>query len=335
MNRDHSTVEVGLRTLFQMEDSMKKFITLIVIVCVGTNMGFATHTLKLLGEPEDARLLIIHADDVGMSHNVNVASLDAMKRGVVTTGSIMMPCPWVSELVKKVEKDPVYDLGLHLTLNCEWGGFRWPSVAPTNLVKGLIDPHGYMHPDVRTTVGTASPDEVKMEIRAQVRKALDMGLQPTHMDSHMGTVYYHPGFFQAAVEVAEEVDIPFMLMDYNERIEKRWGRIEHMNPSAVATWKAKGYPLIDDLLSIEGVGPDESRAFYERTIKELQPGVSLLIIHCGKASEELSSITSAHRQREMDHQIFTDPAMRELIESEGIKLIGWNELKAVWDKRQR
>lgn len=314
---------------------MKKIAFVLVTILMTIPPSQASNTLKLLGEKPDAKLLIIHADDIGMSHNVNVAGVEALKKGIVTSASVMMPCPWVPELVNMAKKNPGLDLGVHLTMNSEWGGFRWQPVAPNPLVKGLIDPDGYMHAGVMATATKAKPEEVEAEIRAQVQKAIDMGLEPTHIDSHMGTIYARGDFFNAAVKVSEEFDIPFMMMDMNQRIQERWGARDYMYPGALDALKGRGLPLLDDLLSIDGTSPEQSREWYKKTLARLQPGVSLLIIHPGLPSEELSAITSHHRQREMDYEIFTDPKMRAFIEKQGIKLIGWKELKAVWDRRTR
>ncbi len=319
---------------------MKRFklshLTLCLSILIAMNTRAETsHTLELLGEPQDARLLIIHADDAGMSNNVNHASIDALKKGIVTSSSVMMPCPWVPGLVQMAKENPGLDLGIHLTMNSEWGAFRWAPLAPRNEVPGLIDEQGYMHKSVMGTIQAAKPEEVGKEVRAQIEHALRLGLKPSHLDSHMGTLYYHPGFFQATMQAAEEYDIPFMLMNMTERNIKRWGKPESFDEAAAEDLKKRGYPMIDALLSIQDVPAEQSRAWYEKTIRSLEPGVNLLIIHVGLPGPELSTITNAHRQREMDYEIFTDPAMRKLIEDEGIKLISWKDLKAVWDRRQR
>ncbi len=147
------------------------------------------NTAERLGYPADARLLIIHADDTGMCHSANLASIDALKKGIVTSGSIMVPCPWFMEIADYAREHPEIDLGLHLTHTSEWKSYRWRPLALSSLVPGLIDAEGYMHSHVGSVVRSSNAKEIEAEIRAQIEFALQNGVKPTHLDSHMGTLY--------------------------------------------------------------------------------------------------------------------------------------------------
>jgi predicted glycoside hydrolase/deacetylase ChbG (UPF0249 family) len=157
------------------------------------------------------KLLIIHADDMGMSHSANRATIRAFETGAISSASLMMPCAWVAEAADWIKRNPTADVGLHLTLTSEWGTNRWRPVAPVDKVKGLLDPQGYMWRSVEDVVRRASPQEVETEIRAQVELALQMGLKPTHLDSHMGTLYADARFFEVFLKVAMEYRIPPMV----------------------------------------------------------------------------------------------------------------------------
>ena len=151
----------------------------------------------LVEEPSAEKLLIIHADDVGMCHSVNEATILALEGGIVTSGSIMVPCPWFLEIAEYCRENPEADLGIHITLTSEWKHYRWRPVSSINKVPGLIDEEGYLWHSEEDVAKHASPAEVEIEIRAQVQRAIDFGIKPTHIDTHMGTVYETPEFFAA------------------------------------------------------------------------------------------------------------------------------------------
>ncbi|MGQ9697036.1 MAG: polysaccharide deacetylase family protein, partial [Armatimonadota bacterium] len=168
---------------------------------------------QLLGN-SGTRYLIVHADDLGMCHSENAASFRAMEAGLVTCGSVMMPCPWVLEVVEYAKTHPDVDLGIHLTLNSEWMTYRWRPVAPVDKVRGLVDPQGYMWQSVEDVLKHATATEVETECRAQIEYALKLGLKPTHLDTHMGTILAKPEFAEIYLKLGREYGLPVMLPRY-------------------------------------------------------------------------------------------------------------------------
>src|SRR3954447_13875201 len=142
-------------------------------------------TAQRLGHGPDAKLLMVHADDAGMCHSVNMATSEALLSGSVQSASVMMPCPWVSEFADIARQHSDLDIGLHLTLTSEWKHYRWRPVAPAEKVKGLLDPDGYMGQDVRPVPADAPAGEIETELRAQVERARHFGIQFTHVDPPM------------------------------------------------------------------------------------------------------------------------------------------------------
>jgi predicted glycoside hydrolase/deacetylase ChbG (UPF0249 family) len=274
-----------------------------------------------LGYPRGARLLIVHADDVGVTHSVNAATIKGLESGLVNSASLMVPCPWFPEIADYARSHPDADFGLHLTLTSERVYYRWGPVASKDKVPSLVDEYGYFHHDWKPTTGI-NPKEVDVELRAQIDRAYAMGLRPTHLDSHQYRLFDNgKELFDAVVRIAHDYKLPlFVARDwFAERpyLEKSLG------PADI---------VIDHTVTIDpGVAPDKWADFYRAALMNLQPGVTEFVIHLGFADEELKSATrerdtwgAAWRQRDFD--FFTSQEFRRLLAAQDIKLITWREI---------
>jgi hypothetical protein len=278
----------------------------------------------LLGSP-DATYLIVHADDMGMCHSENQATFNAMERGLVTCGSVMMPCPWVMEVVQFAKSHPDVDLGVHLTLNSEWSAFRWRPLSPPDKVPGLIDPEGYMWRSVEDVVKHATPAEVEAECRAQIQRAIDLGLRPTHIDTHMGAVVATPEFAQVYLKLGREFRLPVMLPKV--MLEDGKDTTPSVARPLLKQMEASGVPLLDALAGTNvSASSDGRRAAYAKVIEGLPRGASQIIVHLGLDDDELKAITSFARTRYWDYLAFTHPETRRIIQDRGIRLIGWRPI---------
>lgn len=284
-----------------------------------------------LGYDEDARLLIVHADDVGLSHGVNVATAEATTSGSVSSFSVMAPAPWLPEIAALCEDHPEWDVGVHLALTSEWKGYRWSPVAPVSDVPGLLDDDGYMHRDVLSVALRATPTEVERELRAQIDRVLALGIRPTHLDTHMGTVFARAEFFEIYYRLGVEYGVPVMMP----------------KPTAPAIARAQddGYPIDDRYLDIVRQGPlplidelvtgvpnaelDARTQDYQNVIRNLSPGVTQIIVHLATDAAETRAITNAWGRRYNDYRIFTDPAMADFLAEQDVKLIGWRDIQAL------
>ncbi len=304
-----------------------------IVGCVAA-AAQATTSMQLGYGPED-KVLMVHADDIGMSHSVNVATIEAFKKGMVTSGSIMVPCPWFPEIAAYAREHPELDLGLHLTLTSEWKYLRWRPVAPPEKVKGLLDEEGYMWRSERQTAMKATPGEIETELRAQIDRALAFGIKPTHLDTHMGTLYTRRDFFEVYTRLGKEYGIPVMVM--------------RPTPEAIAHGKAIGSPINEDVLKqvqsdgfamldylvtgVPGRTFEERKKAYHDLLRNLKPGVTMLIVHLGMDDPELRAVTNSWQQRHADFLSFTDPETEALIRELGIKLTTWREMsKVAWKK---
>ena len=287
-----------------------------------------TYAERLGWEPK-ARVVMFHCDDAGMSHASNLGAIESLEKGVVTSVSIMMPCPWVPEIVNYVKEHPQVDAGLHLTMNSEWNLYRWGPLAGKPAVPGLCDPDGYLWHPVQETAKHATPDEVEREIRAQIEKAEAMGLHPTHIDTHMGALAATPEFFDRYVKVGIEKHIPVLAIGGH----RSFARVE--NPAAMQqvqerikrVWDA-GLPVIDDLhtASYDWKEGAKSARFIEM-LKNLKPGVTMVIVHCSRPTDEFPLITSSSNLRLEDLKAMIDPEVRKILQEEQIIQTTWRELK--------
>jgi predicted glycoside hydrolase/deacetylase ChbG (UPF0249 family) len=295
--------------------------TLLTLFSGGRSQDTQKTIAERLGYSRDAKLLIVHADDLGMAHSVNAATIKAFETGLVNSGSIMVPCPWLSEIATYARKNPQADLGLHLTLTSEWTSFRWGPVLPNDRVKSLLDKDGYFRLTETEAASNADPKEVELEINAQIEKARALGIQPTHLDSHMGTLYQNKALFEVFLRVARNHKLPV-------RIAKTWfARTDFLpatlNPDDV---------YIDRILDINPTVPANDWAkFYSDAIKNLQPGVTEVVVHLAYDDTEMRGATFDHPDwgaawRQRDFDFFTSDTFRKLLQENQIKLITWREL---------
>jgi len=274
-----------------------------------------------LGFGRDAKLLIVHADDVGMTHAVNAATIKALDSGGVNSASIMVPCPWFPEIAEYAKTHPAADFGLHLTLTSERLYYRWGPVAPRDKVASLVDENGYFWHDW-TPKKRIEPKEVELELRAQIERAYAMGIHPTHLDSHQYRLYDNgKELFEVLLRIAHEKKLPFFVV-------RDWFAEHPYLESSLSPTDL----VIDHTVTIDpSVRPEKWADFYRAAIKNLQPGVTEFVIHLAFADEEMMAATrerdtwgAAWRQRDFD--FFTSAEFRRLSQEEKIQLISWREL---------
>lgn len=301
-------------------------ICLIMITCFsvvpGASAAEGRPLAERLGYKATDRLLIINGDDAGMCHAANQGTLECLEQGLMTSSTLMTPCPWFPAIAAYARAHTNLDFGVHLTHTAEWKFYRWGPIAPREQVKGLIDPAGCFWPSVEQVYAHATPEEALIEGRAQIRKALAAGVDVTHLDSHMGTLQLDARFMETYLKLAVEFDLP-LRMASQSTLEK------FQQPKLRALVAAQGIVFSDDFVYEELKEESKDvKGFWLRVLQTLKPGVTELYIHAAKPTEELRAITGSWKTRGEEFETFTrDPDIRKAIADRGIIRIGYRPLR--------
>lgn len=276
-----------------------------------------------LGYPAGSKLLVLHADDLAISHSQDAASFAALEEGAVSSASIIVPAPWLTEVADYAKAHPDADLGLHLTLTSEWKTYRWGPVASKDKVPSLLDPWGYLPMTTEEVVKNAKPAEVEIELRAQIDRAIALGIHPTHIDSHMGALFAKPEFFSIYMKLAHEYHIPFFIFKVD-------------NPQFAPLYSLiaeKDKPLMMETTAIANpsVPAGKWKDFYAGAIKNLKPGLNEIIVHLSYDNAESQAIMIDHPDygaawRQRDYNLVTSPDFKQLLADNHVILIHYRDL---------
>lgn len=302
---------------------MKLYTFLFLLFSCAAAFGQQKTIQERLGYAKDTKLLIIHADDLGVSHSENMASIHAMENGVVSSASIMVPCPWFPEIAAYAKSHPDADLGLHLTLTSEWKMYKWGPVTPHDRVSSLLDDRGYLNETTGAFLKNAKPEDVEKELRSQIERAIEFGIDPTHFDGHMAAPISSPDFLQILLKLGREYKVPV-------HVGKQFSQLFGFDFAKYITDKD-----INVDRTIMATGADYKKGmdvFYTEQIKSLQPGLNVLLLHAAYDNDEMQAVTVQYTDygaawRQQDVNFFTSEKCKKLLDDEKIKVITWREIR--------
>ena len=271
---------------------------------------------------DQTKKLIIHADDAGLSCAENEATMWVLEHGIVNSYSIMMPCPWAFHMANFAKHHPQYDSGVHLTLTSEWKHYKFGPVLPAREVPSLVDQHGHFHATRAAFKSHAHPDEVKKELRAQVERALDWGVNPTHLDSHMYTLKLSAELLDVYRALGEEFNLPILLS------KLLLGKGVTPTIHETDLWIDQLY--VGEYSWFEGSGG--LATYYDQALDNLPSGLNIMLIHPALDNAEMQSICVEHPNfgaewRQMDFDYFTNAACAEKLKKNNIQLTTWKEVQ--------
>src|SRR5512147_1703745 len=285
--------------------------------------------LKKLGFSETDRLVIIHTDDIGMCHASLEAFKDLWKFGTVTSGAVMVPCPWFPAVAQMCRANPEIDMGVHATLNAEWESYRWGPVSTRDPESGLLDADGYFNQWHQAVYDNAKPEAVDREVNTQIERALAAGIDITHVDSHMGTIM-NPKFIQSYIKSAASRLLPNMLprmdakgMDMVELSPEE----KHLYEPLIQQFEKMGIPMLDGIVSMPLDQPTGQMEIAKDLLGNLPVGITHFIFHPSIDTVELRSIAPDWESRVTNYNTFMSDELKKFIEGEDIKPIGYRQIR--------
>jgi predicted glycoside hydrolase/deacetylase ChbG (UPF0249 family) len=279
-----------------------------------------------LGYAKDAKLLIIHADDAGLSHSQDSATIAALERKAVNSASIMVPCPWFPEIAAYAKQHPEIDWGIHLTLTSEWKNYRWGGVSSSNEIASLLDKNGYLYSSVEDFGKNAKPVEVEKEIKAQIEKALAYGIKITHIDNHMGSILASPAMMGIYEKAGKQYHMPVLIpINY----------IRMIAPALLNSVDTNTISLVNNfIMAFPGIAKDKWKEFYTRALQHCKPGLNEIVFHLAFDDNESKAITVDHPEygsewRQRDFDCATSDEFKTLLKESQIHLITWGDIQKI------
>jgi len=291
--------------------------------------------LKKLGYSDSDRLVIIHTDDIGMCQASVQAYKDLWKFGTISSGAVMVPCPWFLAAAEMARHNPQMDLGVHATLNSEWDTYRWEPISTRDPASGLIDAQGFFHQTVEAVVDSASVEAVEAELDMQVERALSAGIDATHIDSHMGTIL-NPKFVQAYLQAGASRLIPNMVPRASAKGFDMMGIDEEalaMYTPILNQLESQGLPMLDGLFGMPLDHDNDHIGVAKKLLSELPEGITHFLFHPSVDTPELRAVCPDWKARVANYKAFMSDELKNFIEDSGIHLIGYRAIRDVLRKQ--
>ncbi|NRF96249.1 ChbG/HpnK family deacetylase [Paenibacillus frigoriresistens] len=291
--------------------------------------------LKLGFEGSD-RILIINADDFGITEGTNEAILALFQHAAITSTSIMIPCPATRGVLNKGDIKNIEKAGIHLTLSSTENQGLKP-VYHEDKLYSLVNSDNEFFTDIAYIEPNADLDEVRLELQAQIKYAISKGINPTHLDSHAGSIMglcTGRDFLEIALDLCQEYQLPFNLPRriliqpfINEKQRERFS-------ARISSAERRGILLIDDMISLPyclsiNAKYDTVKAQFITMIENLKPGITQLTVHPSIITEDLKRLTSCYVEREIEFRLLCDLDIMQLLKKENIKLVSWKDIRDI------
>ncbi len=285
--------------------------------------------IEKLGYEASDKVVIFHIDDMGFSHAANVASFECLDLGVASCGSVISPAPWFLETAEICRKNPKYDVGVHLTLTCEYELYRWRALSSVDPKTGLLDKERGLWRTMEEAVKNISPKAAEEEMRTQIQTALDNGIDITHIDTHMGTVM-DTKFIPFYLKMAREFNVPAFVprVTREDLIALGLEAQADIYLSLFSKLEETGIPVVDKLMAGELEVQTDKVDYYCKLFADIKPGLTHFLFHPAKMSPELNAIVpETAKGRNQDYEAFTNKQLKECAEKNELKIIGYREIR--------
>ena len=325
-----------------------KYLILFLSIFYSININSQIDNIaERLGYEKNEKLLIIHADDIGIAHSINIASFDAYKNNAINSGAAMFPSPWIKEVAEFHKEYPKYDIGIHLTLTAEWKNYKWGGISSSNEIPSLLNEYNEFYDNTSDVNINADPEEVRKELQAQIDYARSLGINPSHIDSHMGAIAVNKDLWRVYIEVGHKnklvsmatksrvfnlFDEDFPVPDYIVPVND----IYMLYPEADRTFleNSANEDIANTLIVNDIYKNEDWFNLYTSKIKSLAPGLNVFLLHLGYDNEELRAVTVDHPEygslwRQLDYDVFNSKEFKKVLKDNDIKLVTWGDIKKV------
>ncbi len=310
---------------------MKRLIALASLLlsasCV-SSVAAQTNWAERLGFPPGKRVVILHANDMGIAYEFNRAAEAGLQDGILTSASVVSAGPWFGETAEWVKTHAGQDIGITLSFVCPSKCLRWSPVAPRDEVSSLATADGYFPATVLQFTMRSDIDEVRQEAEAQIQRAREAGIQPTHLHPHMGALLARPDLLEMYLKLAEEQWIPAVMVEFT--------------PDLVDRFRAKGFPVNEEMLEtiaqyrlpkvddIQNLPPaqtyEEKREGFYQVIRELPVGITQVFLNPADDTPALHCMTDKWQDRAWEAQLLNDPEVREFLKQQDLVYTNWQEI---------
>ena len=304
---------------------MKKLLLVLtsLLITISLSSQVNKNLAEMLGYPRDSKLLIIHADDMGLAHSVNTACIKAFENMGITSGSIMVPCPWAPEIMTYVKDHPGLDVGIHLTMTAEWDLYKWGGITSSDQIPSLLDKNNYFYASVEELGKSAKGADAEKELKAQIDRAIASGVQPTHLDTHMGSVMANPELIKVYLDLSDIYHLPILFPR----------AYLGMFPPDLAKSMDSKFFLLDNLFMLDAnMITGKWIDAYKKGIEAMKPGLNEMIVHLAIDNDEMQAISKGHNDygsawRQQDLDLVSGSEFKELLKTNHIILIGWRQIR--------